>query len=103
MKLCDLVFSMCALTLGACSTNPYQNVSNNAHDELVEEAIDLASANVVEAYEDDDADLERVICKRIVVTGSRFGTKLCMTWREWQDRAEDAKNFTNTTQTRTRI
>ncbi len=98
MKLRDLIVTTGILTLGACTTYTAQNVSN------VEQAVEVdTESTVVTAADTEEAvDLDRMICKRRVVTGSRFTRKVCMTWEQWRDRAEGGKDYTKAIQSRSR-
>lgn len=40
-----------------------------------------------------DEDGDKVVCKREIKTGSRFGRKVCMTVKDWERRREHAKEI----------
>ena len=40
------------------------------------------------------ADEDRIICKSVVATGTRFSTKTCKTKSQWDDAAREAHKFT---------
>ncbi len=105
MKLRDLLVPVCILTLGACTTYATENVSNTEQVAEVAEVVEDVTANETEvtvADTEEAVDVNRMICKRTVVTGSRFTKKVCMTWGQWRDQAEEAKKFTRTSQGRSR-
>lgn len=41
------------------------------------------------------SDDEKVVCKTIAVTGTRFGSQICHTKHEWAVEAQAARDFTN--------
>ncbi|MFQ5564381.1 MAG: hypothetical protein ACE5FO_12525 [Parvularculaceae bacterium] len=67
----------------ACATNESQIIA--AENSVAAES--ARSAESGDAAEQDvvaEVDNDRVICKRKIVTGSRFPKKVCMTWGEWK-------------------
>jgi hypothetical protein len=57
----------------------------------------LASASLlpaVPAFAEDGANLDpkdRMVCKRTQKTGTRFYTKICKTWGQWEAMAEEQR------------
>lgn len=84
-----------ASLLGACATNG-ATVSSNAAAETTEAAETAApEENVRETAEVDES---RVICKRTIVTGSRFKKNICRTWAEWKQIEDQSQRNTDTIQ-----
>lgn len=90
----SLMVAAALFTVSACATNDAQTASNTEVDAVVENASAPSSAAVQEV---DEADESRIICKRQVVTGSRFAKNICMTWAEWKDREQTSKDYTKNT------
>lgn len=85
--------------LAACATNSAQTASNTEVNALVEED-DAALAAADTEQVADENDESRIICKRKIVTGSRFTKNICMTWGEWKDMEKNSKDYVTTTQRR---
>jgi len=95
--------------LSACTTYDSQAVDSQAaateaatetETQVVAEAPADAGAAVassavesaVETQEVAEVDGDRVICKRGIITGSRFKKKICMKWSEWQALEDQSKS-----------
>ena len=86
------------LCLGACATTEDAQLAASAAPENAKTTA-VAEAPAAEALEegavaeDENAlDPDKMICKRQKVTGSRIaGRKVCMTRREWQAQADQAR------------
>lgn len=49
------------------------------------------------AEQSSDDDKDRVVCKTVQITGSRFGKKECLTVREREERARRSREYTDET------
>lgn len=94
MRFVFLCFVGAAL-LGACATNNATVASNAAA-----EAAEANEAAVQQAAAEEDGD--RIICKRIIVTGSRFKKNVCRTWAEWKEIEDQSSRSVDTLQRRMR-
>ncbi len=96
MKLNVMTGPACLL-LGACAIYPQQTASNSdvevavvgdvVADTAVTDTIAMTSEQV------DYADDDRIICKRTIITGSRFKHKVCMSWFEWKEARLRSKEY----------
>lgn len=96
-----LVASVClALLLGACATTTAETSANKEVDQAAGDTAEIGydvpingklvpQAGKYYSKEEDD----RVVCRRIQVTGSKFQKKVCMTWAEWKEREAQGKEF----------
>ena len=97
MSKMKIILACAAISLGAaCTTSAYNSevaqteapiessVEAPADDSAVQDA-------QVASLEEDAVDDDRVICKRTIVTGSRFKKKVCKTWAEWKLLEEQAQ------------
>ena len=77
----NLIALICAgaLTLGACATTTQQ--SAQAPDATASSA--PAETEALKTAE--ETDLQEVVCRKVQVTGSRFGEKVCKTRAEWAE------------------
>lgn len=64
-----------------------------------EEMQEAAEEQQVAENEDND---DRVICKRTVVTGSRFTKRICKTWAEWRAIQQESSDWLSDSQRRHR-
>jgi len=100
MKIQIIAVTFCSVALGACATQQYQSAANAQAEvqvevsEPVEGATEAAPADVVTAPVDvvDETDRDRVICKRVVVTGSRFAKRRCHKWSEWKAMEDETQD-----------
>lgn len=84
--------------LSACTTVQTESAANTALDTAVvadessaPDADGASEVNVAEAEVDED----RIICKRIMRTGTRFTKKECRSWREWREMMEISRETTS--------
>lgn len=89
-----------AILLGACATTDATVASNAAAETpaTTETAADATEATDENAQETAELDEDRVICKRIIVTGSRFKKNVCRTWAEWKQIEETSQRNTDAIQ-----
>lgn len=75
-----------AFSLGACVAPGAQNMADAGAVTQVPQATAATADDTAQgaSAETDRTDGDRVICKRTIITGSRFKKRVCMTWREWQ-------------------
>jgi uncharacterized protein (DUF2147 family) len=90
MKFHLLIAPAGLLLLGACTTYPAQTAANTEVEAVVADESTPAEASAVSAEEqaaldEQSAEWNKVVCKRKVVTGSRFAKKVCMTRADWRD------------------
>ncbi len=84
-----LILSCLGLT-AACATAPSNEMASAQSEASVEQATPAegqegdAATTQVAAKVEEEIDYDRVICKRTIVTGSRFSKKICKTWRQWK-------------------
>ncbi len=107
LSIFKMAAPMClALMLGACATTASETTANKEVDENTETEIGydvplygelVPQAGKQYSKEEDD----RLVCKRIQVTGSKFQKKVCMTWAEWKQRQAQGREFTQNTNRRT--
>jgi len=88
MKFHVMTGPACMLLLGACVTYPMQTASNS---DIVVAVVGDAAAIASEEIE--YADDDRIICKRTIITGSRFKNKVCMSWFEWKETRLRSKEY----------
>jgi len=100
MFLCIVGVSL----LGACATTNTTVASNaTAETPALEEAtVDEAVTEESAPQEVAEADGDRIICKRTIVTGSRFKKNICRTWSEWQAIEDQSSRSVDTLQRRMR-
>ncbi len=79
-----LIAPACFLLLGACTTYPAQTTSNTDVEAAVTEEVASADAAAVVDQKTEDS-LNTVVCRRTIITGSRFKRKVCFTRRQWRD------------------
>jgi len=79
-----LIAPACFLLLGACTTYPAQTASNTDVEAAVAKEVAPADATAV-VDEEIEESLSTVVCRRTIITGSRFKRKVCMTRRQWRD------------------
>jgi len=87
------------LLLGACATTTTETSANKEVDEAADETVVgydvpvngklVPQAGKYYSKEEDD----RMVCRRMQVTGSKFQKKVCMTWAEWKEREAQGKEF----------
>ena len=91
----------CFSLVAACATAP-SNEMASAQSEASVEAPAEGQEGAVEttqlAANDAEVDDDRIICKRTIVTGSRFAKKVCKTWGEWKALEQDSQDGLNRTQ-----
>lgn len=88
-----------ALMLGACATTASETTANKEVDANAEETevgydVPLYGELIPQAgkqYSKEEDD--RMVCKRVQVTGSKFHKKVCMTWGEWKEREAQGREF----------
>ncbi len=88
-----------ALLLGACATTTAETSANKEVDEAAGETVVgydvpingklVPQAGKYYSREEDD----RMVCRRVQVTGSKFQKKVCMTWGEWKAQEARGKDF----------
>lgn len=83
-----LAILACGLMLGACATYETQSASNVSRDVAVDEESAAATGETTVAAADEDVDMDRIICKRSIPTGTRFARKECRSLREWREMRE---------------
>ena len=54
------------------------------------QATSAPSTDTTSGASQDDADLNKIVCKREQITGSRFNKRICLTRAEW---AEQTRNM----------
>jgi len=99
--------------LSACTTYDSQTVDSQAaatetETQVVAEAPADAGAAVAssaaesagETQEVAEVVQDRVICKRRIITGSRFKKKTCMKWSEWKTMENQAQGLVGDAQRR---
>lgn len=102
MRLLFLSF-LGAFLLGACTTNGASVASNaSAEAPATVESADEATAEADNDKEVAELDEDRVICKRTIVTGSRFKKNICRTWAEWKQIEDESSRSVDTLQRRMR-
>lgn len=87
-----------ALMLGACATTASETTANKEVDESAETEVgydvplnDELVPQAGKQYSKEEND--RMVCKRVQVTGSKFNKRVCMTWGEWKQRQEQGREF----------
>jgi len=87
--------------LGACTTYDVETAAVSETEALVvaDAPADAGEADAAGAAENSGetqtaVDRNRIICKRTTVTGSRFATKTCKKWSDWEAMADQAKTVT---------
>ncbi|MEO1244020.1 MAG: hypothetical protein AAFX54_19085 [Pseudomonadota bacterium] len=82
--------------LTACTTVQTESAANTALDTAVA-ADETSTANAEGASEanvaEDRTDMDRIICKRTIPTGTRFGRKECRSAREWREMREAVQSI----------
>lgn len=97
MKLQGIAVTFCLFALSACAT-PQSQSEANTQEETAPAIEQEASENEASAAEmelaeaDSDADPNRILCRRVVRTGTRFTEKSCRPWSEWQTIEEQSKD-----------
>lgn len=94
-----LVIIACGLMLGACTTYETQSASNVSRDVAVDEATEAGATEATTAS-DEEVDEDRIICKRMIPTGTRFAKRECRSWREWREMREATQDILNEGQRR---
>jgi len=79
-----LIAPACFLLLGACTTYPAQTSSNTDVEAAVTEEVASTDAAVVVDPRTEES-LNTIVCRRTIITGSRFKRKACFTRRQWRD------------------
>jgi hypothetical protein len=86
-RLAPLVTVLCATLLAACApTASRKDTSESATVAATTPAAATASSPAV--TEDED----RMICKMVIPTGSRIGTKACRRASQWEQMARDGRD-----------
>lgn len=109
MKLQGIAVVIGSLALGACATPQLQsalNTEEEAASAIQQEASEAEAAaegaqgegEVTKAQAEVGDD--RIICKRVIPTGTRFGRKECRSWREWREMREATQDILNEGQRR---
>ena len=88
------------LLLAACVTPEPQSTTATDEPAAAVATADGEAPTTTAAAEEVDQD--RVICKRLIITGSRFKQKVCHTWKEWQEIEEAARANADEIQRRSR-
>ena len=78
--------------LSACTTVQTQSAANTASDTVVV-ADEEATVNTEGAVAENGADMDRIICKRSIPTGTRFARKECRSAREWREMREAVRSI----------
>jgi len=91
MNLPKLYFVVvCTIAFSACSTN--EPVNQLAKPEATPEAVEAVKKTPKASEKPIVAEnTSKVVCKRIVPTGSRLGSKSCKTVRKWKEMERAAK------------
>ncbi len=102
LRLAKLGIPAFALLLGACTTYETQTASNVTQETVAtdEAAAEGAQAEGAVTETQAEAGEDRIICKRIIPTGTRFGRKECRSWREWREMREATQDILNEGQRR---
>ena len=95
-----LIFTSACVTAPAPQSVDESNAATVAKTEEVSVVKDGSAdpEGSVVATNDAEVDGSRVICKRTIVTGSRFSKNTCKTWDEWQALQRDSRDGLNRTQ-----
>ena len=107
MKIQIFAVAFYSLALGACVTQQQQSVANTEAEATTVTAQEVSAAEEsvaemgVTAAVDETAR-ERIICKDVVRTGTRFTEKSCRTLSEWKTVAEQGKDTAEHVQRRLR-
>lgn len=83
MRLPLTVFAVC-FGLSACAATTDTKPSIDAYSTEAPKEVAVAAVEG-EVTQQDTSDSDRKICKRQIVTGSRFGRMRCFTAAEWKE------------------
>lgn len=107
MKLQAIAVISCSAALGACATPQSQSAANMqeeaasvAQQEAGENETSAAEMELAEA--ESETDPNRIVCRRVVRTGTRFADRSCRPWSEWQTMEQQSKDAVMQTQRRGR-
>ena len=96
-----ILIVLCLGLTAACATAPSNEMASAQSEASVEAATPAENQEGVAqetAVASSEVDDDRIICKRTIVTGSRFAKKVCKTWGEWKALEQDSQDGLNRTQ-----